>query len=184
MKDQSPKALLRIPAALLMGLAISVVSLKAPGIFQVTEASPAWLGAFVTHSFMWTLSILLILLLTRGQMKGYGLGKGEFRFTPRIFLWVIPTAVLSVIGFFVLRAGAEAEGGFGLSPLQSVIFVWFYASTCEEVFTRGLLQSYLSPLASYGINLSSKLRLSLPVLFSGLYFGLMHIVAIDRMGPR
>jgi membrane protease YdiL (CAAX protease family) len=182
-KDQSQRGLLRIPAALLMGLAISIISLKAPGIFQLTEASPAWLGAFITHSFMWTLPILLILLLIRGRLRDYGFATREFRFTARVFLWVIPTAVLSVIGFLATRAGAEVKGGFELSPLQSIIFVWFYASTCEEIFTRGLLQSYLSPLTRYGIKLSSKLRLSLPVLFSGLYFGLMHIVAIDKMGP-
>jgi membrane protease YdiL (CAAX protease family) len=132
---------------------------------------------------MWVLSILVILLLTGGQMRGYGLAKGEFRLTPRIFLWVIPTAVLSVIGFFASRAGAEVKGGFGLSPLQGVIFVWIYASTSEEIFTRGLLQSFLSPLTRYGINLSRRVRLSFPVLFSGLHFGLMHIVAIDKMGP-
>jgi membrane protease YdiL (CAAX protease family) len=183
MNDQSQRGLLRVPIALLLGLVISIISLKAPRVFQVTEASRPWLGAFITHSFMWILSVLVILLLIRGHMRDYGFAKGEFRLTARIFLWVIPTAVLSVIGFFVLRAGAEVKAGFGLSPLQSVIFVWFYASTCEEIFTRGLLQSFLSPLARYGINLSRKVRLSLPVLFSGLYFGLMHIVAIDKMGP-
>jgi len=183
MKDQGPKVLLRIAAALLMGLAISIVSLKAPGVFQLTEASPPWLGAFVTHSVMWILSVLVILVLLRGRLRDYGFTKGEFRLTPGILLWVIPMAVLSVIGFFATRGGAEVKGGLGLSPLQSIIFVWFYASTCEEIFTRGLLQSYLSPLTRYGIQLSRKLRLSLPVLFSGLYFGLMHIVAIDKMGP-
>ena len=183
MKDQSPRALLRIATALLMGLAISIISLKVPRLFQLTEASPPWLGAFITHSFMWTLSVLAILVLIRGHLREYGFTKGEFRLTPRIFLWVIPMGLLSVIGFFATRGGAEVKGGLGFSPLQSIIFVWFYASTCEEIFTRGLLQSYLSPLTGYGIRLSSKLRLSLPVLFSGLYFGLMHIVAIDRMGP-
>ena len=183
MKDQSPRALFRIPAVLLMGLAISIISLKAPRVFPVTEASPPWLGAFITHSVMWILSVLVIFFLIRGHLRDYGFTKGEFRLTPRIFLWVIPMGVLSVIGFFATRGGAEVKGGLGFSPLQSIIFVWFYASTCEEIFTRGLLQSYLSPLTRYGFNLSKRVRLSLPVLFSGLYFGLMHIVAIDKMGP-
>ena len=125
MKDQSPKGLLRIPAALLMGLAISIISLKAPGIFQVTEASPSWLGAFITHSFMWMLSLLAILLLIRGRLRDYGFAKGEYRFTPKIFLWVIPTAVLSVMAFLATRGGAQVKEGLGLSPLESIIFVWF-----------------------------------------------------------
>ncbi len=183
MKNANLPAILRLPAALLLGLFISVISLRMPVIFQVSETSPPWLGAFITHSFMWVLSILVVVLLIKGRLGDYGFTRGQFRLTAGIFLWVIPTAILSIIGFFALRSGAEAKPGFDLSPLQSVIFVWIYASTCEEVFTRGLLQSFLSPLARYGISLSKKLRLSLPVLFSGLYFGLMHIVAIDKMGP-
>ena len=183
MKNANIPPILRLPSALLLGLFISVISLRMPGIFQVSETSPPWLGAFITHSFMCGLSFMIIALLTKGRIRDYGFTRGKFRLTAGIFLWVIPTAILSIIGFFVSRSGAEIKPDFDFSPLHSVIFVWIYASTCEEVFTRGLLQSFLSPLVPYGVNLSQKLRLSLPVLFSGLYFGLMHIVAIDKMGP-
>jgi len=183
MQQIKSPSLLRLPLALVMGLAISVITLGVPRILGATGADPSWLGAFVTHSCMWILSILVILLLNRGSLTGYGFTKGSFRLGGKIFLWVIPTAVLSVLGFIALRSGAPVKPGLGYSPLQSILFVWIYASTCEEIFTRGLLQSFLSPLAGYGFNLSKKLRLSLPVIFSGLYFGLMHIVAIDRMGP-
>ncbi len=169
--------------ALFMGLAISIITLKGRGIFPLTETSPPWLGAFITHSFMWILSVLIALILAKGKLKNYGFTKGKFRLTPRIFLWVIPTAILSVIGFIASRSVQDIKGGFGLSQLQDIIFVWIYASITEEIFTRGLLQSFLSPLTGYGINLSKKLRLSLPVIFSGLFFGMMHIVAIDKMGP-
>jgi membrane protease YdiL (CAAX protease family) len=182
MRDQKLSVVLRLFAALIVGLAISVIALKARHIFPITEASPPWLGAFITHSFMWLLSVLIIILLTKGKMARYGFSKGRFRLTGKIFLWVIPMAILSVIGFMATRSGAEVRPGLGLSHLQSIVFIWIYASIAEEVFTRGLLQSFLSPLVRYGIDLSKKLRLSLPVLFSGLYFGLMHIVAIEKMG--
>lgn len=183
MLDKGKDAIFRLLIALVLGLVISVVSLKGRHIFPITESSPEWLGAFITHSIMWLLSVLTIMLMIRGKMTEYGFTKGSFRLTGRLFLWVIPMAILSVAGFFALRSGAEAKPGLGFNPLQTVIFVWIYASAAEEIFTRGLLQGYLSPLGKYGINLTRKLRLSLPVLFSGLYFGLMHIVAIDKMGP-
>ena len=183
MKDQKLPAHLRLPTVLIMGLAISIVTLKAPDIFKVTETSPPWLSAFITHTFMWILTILITILLTKGEIGNYGFTKGKFRLSPKIFLWVIPTAILSVIGFIASRSGEDVKEILELSHLQDIIFIWIYASICEEVFTRGLLQSFLSPLTRYGINLSKKLRLSLPVLFSGLYFGMMHIVAIDKMGP-
>lgn len=175
--------LLRLPAVLVMGLAISVIALKAPAIFEKAEPSPVWLHAAITHSVMWMLSILLIGLLSRGNLSEYGFTKGNFRLTGGIFIWIIPTTILSVIGFIASRAGAELKGGLGFSPFQTIVFVWIYATLSEEIFTRGLLQSFLSPLAGYGINLSKGLRLSLPVIFSGLYFGMMHIVVIKKMGP-
>jgi len=183
MENQKLPACVRLLAALFMGLAISAITLKASVIIQISEPRPPWMSGFITHTFMWILSVLIALILTRGRLKNYGFTKGKFQLTGKIFLWVIPMAILSVIGFFASRSGQDVKGGFGLSHLQDIIFVWIYASIAEEVFTRGLLQSYLSPLARYGINLSKKLRLSLPVLFSGLFFGMMHIVAIDKMGP-
>jgi membrane protease YdiL (CAAX protease family) len=183
MKDQKLPAYLSLLVALVMGLAISIVTLKAPGLFKLTETTPPWLRAFITHTFMWILSLVIIILLTKGRVGEYGFTRGRFRLIGKIFLWVIPTAVLSVMGFFASRAGQGVKEVLEFSYLEDIIFLWIYASICEEVFTRGLLQSFLSPLTRYGINLSRKLRLSLPVLFSGFYFGLMHIVAIDKMGP-
>jgi membrane protease YdiL (CAAX protease family) len=183
MHDKVTGAIFRLPIALVLGLVISFISLKGRHIFPITESSPTWLGAFITHSFMWLLSVLIIMLLTKGKMAEYGFTKGSFRLTGKIFLWVIPMAILSVIGFMATRSGAQVKPGLGLSHLQDIVFIWIYASIAEEIFTRGLLQSFLSPLITFGINLSKKVRLSLPVLFSGLYFGLMHIVAIDKMGP-
>ncbi|MFH1335133.1 MAG: CPBP family intramembrane glutamic endopeptidase [Candidatus Zixiibacteriota bacterium] len=175
--------LLRLPAALALGLVISAISLKAPGTLIQPEASPPWLPAAITHLIMWVLSILIIVLLSRGNPAEYGFTKGDFRLTGGIFLWVVPTAILSTLGFIASRSGVELKGGLGYSPFQTIIFVWIYATVSEEIFTRGLLQSYLIPLTKYGIDLSKGLRLSLPVIFSGLYFGMMHIVAIKKMGP-
>lgn len=183
MKNQKLPAYLRLLMALLLGLAISVITLKAPDIFPITETSPSWMRAFITHTFMWILSVLIALILTKGKLRDYGFTKGKFRLTGKIFLWVIPMAILSVIGFLASRSGEDVKGILDLSHLQSIVFVWIYASTCEEIFTRGLLQSFLAPLAKYGFNLFKRWRLSLPVLFSGLFFGMMHIVAIDKMGP-
>lgn len=183
MRNQKPFVVLRLLAALFLGLAISVITIVAPGAFGLTETAPPWLSAFVTHSLMWILSILVIILLTREKMRDYGFSRGSFRLRGKIFLWLIPMAFVSIMSFLVSRSSGEIKEGFGFSHLQDIVFVWIYASICEEIFTRGLLQSFLSPLIGYGINLSKNLRLSLPVLFSGLYFGLMHIVAIGKMGP-
>jgi membrane protease YdiL (CAAX protease family) len=48
------------------------------------------------------------------------------------------------------------------------------ASTCEEIFYRGLIQSFLKPLEKVGIAIG-RLRLSVPVVVAAVLFGLMHI---------
>jgi membrane protease YdiL (CAAX protease family) len=64
-----------------------------------------------------------------------------------------------------------------LTPLQQVALVWIYASVAEEVLTRGLVQSFLKPVAYRGLTLR-RLRLSLPVLVSALFFGAMHLMLL------
>jgi len=183
MPNQNFLILFRLPVALALGIAISVLSLKAPGIWINPESSSIWQRGAFTHSVMWILSLAVMGLLSKENLATYGFTKGDFRLTGGIFLWIIPTAILSTLGFIASRSGVELKGGFGFSPFQTIIFVWIYATASEEIFTRGLLQSYLIPLTKFGIDLSKGLRLSLPVIFSGLYFGMMHIVAVKKMGP-
>jgi membrane protease YdiL (CAAX protease family) len=172
----------RIVGALVIGLAVFTIALSLTRAFPLADDSflPS---SFITHTSVWVLSILLIAIVSRGRLETYGLTGGSFRFTPRILLWMVPTAVMSVMGFAASRSGGEIQEVVGLSKLQNIIFVWVYASVSEEIFTRGLLQSFLSPLRKYGISPFNRGRLSVPVLFSGLYFGGMHIVLIDRLGP-
>ena len=84
MKDERFPAYLRLPIALVMGLAISIVTLKAPGLFKLTETSPPWLSAFITHTFMWILSILIIIVLTKGKIGEYGFTTGRFRLSGKM----------------------------------------------------------------------------------------------------
>jgi membrane protease YdiL (CAAX protease family) len=182
MANQGRFTVLRIPAALIMGLAISVITLRLTRMFSISEDSfvPS---SFFTHTFMWFLSVVAIYFLTKGKIGEYGFTRGKYRLTPRIFLWVLPTAILSVLGFIGSRLSGEVAEVNGLIYLQDIMFIWIYSSISEEIFTRGLLQSFLSPMTKYGFVLAKKWRISLPVLFSGLYFGAMHIVLVKRMGP-
>lgn len=60
-----------------------------------------------------------------------------------------------------------------------MVFVWVYASVCEEVLTRGLLQS---SIGSWGGGSGTSSGFSVPVVVSGLFFGAMHLVLIESMG--
>jgi membrane protease YdiL (CAAX protease family) len=174
-------AALRILAALAIALAISLAALQFTNLWPVPE--DGWVpSSFVTHTSMWGISVLLISILTRGNFGRYGFTRGTYRFTPKIFLWVIPTSVLSVMGYLASRWVEAVPELTEFSYLQDVLFIWAYASISEEIFTRGLLLGFLSDLRAYGINLLGRWRLSAPVLFSAFYFGGMHVVLRGTMG--
>ncbi len=138
-------------------------------------------GSFVTHSVMLGASLVVIRLWPGRRFADFGFTWGAYRFRPRILLWVLPTAVLSLLSSLAPTSDDAQSIVAGRTELQLVIFVWFYASVCEEVLTRGLLQSLLS---GPGVEGAATPRLSMPVIVSGLFFGAMHLVLIDSMGPR
>ncbi len=171
------------PLKVALGLAVSAaVALVALYAGQVAPLSDDGFvpSSFVTHSVMLALSIGIIRLACRRRLADFGFTRGTYRFRPTILLWVLPTAVLSLLSTVVSGGPEPTDVLVGRAELQLVIFVWVYASICEEALTRGLLQTLISgdsrarPKAA---------RFSMPVVVSGLLFGAMHLVLIDSMGP-
>ena len=137
-------------------------------------------GSFSTHSVMLLASVGIIGLWPGRSFAAFGFTRGTYRFRPSILLWVLPTAVLSLMSRLA-PTPPEAESIIaGQSHLQLVLFVWVYASVCEEVLTRGLLQSLVAG-RSRAEEVST--RFSMPVLVSALFFGAMHLVLLESMGP-
>jgi membrane protease YdiL (CAAX protease family) len=168
----------------LLAIALAaVVALVARYVVRLVDVPPAsfFPPTFVTHSMMLALSIAAMWLLSKGRLDRYGLTKGTYEFSPRILMWALPTAVLSIASAIASPAGQGTGGPGELTKLQCVVFVWIYASISEELLTRGLLQTLLSGNARVGA--TAPRRLSMPVLVSGLFFGSMHIVLVKSMGP-
>jgi membrane protease YdiL (CAAX protease family) len=137
--------------------------------------------SFVTHSLMLALSAAAILALSKGRLAAFGFTKGSYSLSPRILWWLLPVAVLSIAGAIGVRGGRGADSLLGLTKIQTIVFVWIWASLCEETLVRGLLQSMLTRIASGGS--STRVWTSMPVLVSGLFFSAMHLVLIKRLGP-
>jgi membrane protease YdiL (CAAX protease family) len=64
-----------------------------------------------------------------------------------------------------------------LSPLQVILFVFFYASIAEELLFRGFLLNFLKPLQAKGISVFKR-RITAPVIISAIAFGLAHLVLL------
>jgi len=164
---------------LALAAAVALAAMFAARLVGVPPAS-FFPPSFVTHSVMLALSVAAMSLISKGRLDLYGITRGTYKFNPRIVMWVLPTAVLSLASTVASPGGQGTGGPFELTKSQIVVFVWVYASISEETLTRGLLQTLLSRNAQVGA--AAPRRLSMPVLVSGLFFGSMHIVLVKSMG--
>lgn len=163
---------------------IALLALAAP---QVAGKSTVWilLPGFYTASILRLCSLALSAWLTHGRFAAFGFTQGTFRLRPNFFLWLVPMLAIAVLQVIGSPAGASPSGpgpGANGSPVAVILTIWIYANICEEIFTRGLLQSWLSPLAQYRLRLG-KWGLSVPVLASALFFATMHLALWPTLGP-
>jgi len=123
------------------------------------------------------ISILLIFTFSKKRIIEFNLGKVKLQqlITP-IGLTVLLSVIINIVVPMVL-GNEEHPVVVSMTVLQHLIFIVVLASLGEELLFRGFLQNMLNPIKLYGISLF-KLRLSLPVIISGVLFGLMHFAML------
>jgi membrane protease YdiL (CAAX protease family) len=116
-----------------------------------------------------------IIFLTKGKFTQYGLNKpvGELKWGNIIGLLI--GSIASIIIIVTNANGNPALKDLGIR--EKILLIWFLASISEEIFVRGLLQSYLNPLKGTKISFGGQ-DISYPVTFSALFFGIIHLPLI------
>ena len=166
--------------AVVLGLIVLIFS---GAIFQtiLTQSDlmndyPGLIKTF-NHTLMLVFSVLLILVINKGKLKDYGfiwnikfpIGKVILI---SIVLGILPSIILMLANF------SEAEfPGSDFTWLEKIIYIWLWASICEEVFTRGLIQGFLFPAKHIGFKFLNY-YISLPVMIGAAFFGLMHFMLL------
>lgn len=160
-------AILRIIVALVLGLVVLILS-----SIVVTSTD----NSNLMHAGMFVFSLILILILSKGKNPEYGFKIGEnLRLKQTIIVGFIAGLIITSTTLYLPIKPPPGTEEF--SFIQVVILIWIYASICEEVLTRGLIQGYLSPLKQFGFSLFG-FRISIPVLVAALFFGAMHIALL------
>lgn len=159
----------------------SFIAMTAATAFQLLEGNK-WVIPVFTHSIMLILSFVAILILSKGRIGDYGFARPDGMQFWKVVLFSLPISLAAgVILKLLPQSGNPLEGVFTVP--QVILFVWIYASICEETFTRGLIQGFLSPLSRHRVKIRG-LELSLPVLVGAGIFGLMHVPLLQAgMGP-
>ena len=175
------KPTLRILLTVIMGLFVLVLSgalmqsiSMGTGLF---EKFPILEKTF-THTSMLIFSVIFILILNKGKLKGYGfVWSLDFPIIKIVSISLILGFIASVTALSVDAQATEQLPVNNFSIIEKIIYIWFWASICEEVLTRGLIQGFLSQVKHIGIKIFKE-YISLPVIVSALFFGAMHLMLL------
>jgi membrane protease YdiL (CAAX protease family) len=163
-----------------LGAAIAVGSLALSMSWgRIRRRKP---NSLVTHFVMAGLAVAAMYLTSGGRWSEFGLGLGSFHWSPMLLLWVLPTAILTIMQLAASR-GRPSDDPHQLGPVQIVLRVWIVASIAEEVLTRGLIQGLLAPLSTTGFRVAGEL-VSVSVLLAALAFAALHLVLVRKMGAK
>ena len=169
---------IRVLLALLLAIAVMMLSgISAEFLSKFISGnteSDKLISSFLLQTMFLVFSVLFAFLFTKGKMSDYGFKISKGIPFIKIFLTVfIVELIITAIFLFIPM---EGEGHFAddFTFWQIVALVWIWASTCEEVFTRGLILGFLQPVNNYGIKIRN-IHFSLPVIVSAFIFMLMHV---------
>jgi len=165
----------RVLVAILMGVIVlnfvALAVMNSDSLPSVIRSQP-WSDAFLSHTTMWIISLILILIVSKGKLRSFGFQRGEnYKIAQMVISGTVVGLALAIVLHFIQEGDNPSQPNY--SFVHTVIFVWFYASISEELLTRGLIQGFLSKLDKLGFTLFG-VRTSLPVLIGALFFGLMH----------
>ena len=111
-------------------------------------------------------SLLIIAFLSKCNFKEFGFRYGGFgKYWFPIVLVLFVYGAIIIFKFFL---NISRSYDINISIIELFLFYTLLPSLSEEIFIRGLLQSFLGPLKPLGLVLF-KIRLSLPVLISIIF---------------
>jgi len=172
-----------------MGGCIYYLSLYVIPSFILPEGlmKPSWISkGDITQISLLVLSLVLIYLLSKGNLSTYGFSPVKIKQLIKPVLISIPVPLVMIIVTIIMTIitgiipkGEHPAAKYGV--VKTIISIWLLASTCEEIFNRGLILSFLAPLKEYGFKLFGS-HISLPVTISAIGFGLGHLCLLNQMG--
>jgi len=149
---------------------------------------------FLTQMIELTLSVFAIYLFAKSSTFKFKFQKVKFKYYMYGILFslagflaaqIIATILIKVSGFELDPTGNGFSSISDMNALHFFLFVFISSSICEEFLFRGFAQNFFEPLKSFGIRISKNIFISVPVLLSGILFGLAHLILLtsETSGP-
>ena len=122
-------------------------------------------------------SVVVILVGWKGRFRDFGFNIPEDLHLSRIVPLALAYGIVATSALLVCAPDGEGNPLMAnLSWLEAVILVWVYASVCEEILFRGVVQTTLATRTEWAFNIL-KTRISLAVLIASTFF------VLDHLGP-
>jgi membrane protease YdiL (CAAX protease family) len=183
------KNTVRLVLGIIMGGCIYYLSLYVIPSFGLLKGLMrlSWISkGDITQISLLVLSLILIGLLSKGNLPTFGFSPAKVKQLVRPVLVSIPVPFLMIVVTMIMiiitgtiPKGEHPAAKYGL--IKTIISIWLIASTCEEIFYRGLILGFLAPLKEYGFKLFGS-HISVPVIVSAIGFGLGHLCLLNQVG--
>lgn len=150
------------------------------GFIKKLVDSVEWLNsAHIVQLSMLIIAILLIIIIGKSKFSNFGFKGAPLKTVFRsVFLaFGVSLVLFLTFGIYMKITSSVASSRVPFMEdtfLSKIILVWIIASSVEEIFYRGFLQTYMEPLKAIGLKFG-KVYLSLPVILTALMFGFMHL---------
>ena len=168
-----------VVSAVFLGIVVLVAAWGSSRAVQylAIDGAPAWMSLFVNYAIMLAVSLILVLASSMGDPSRFGFTRPKVRggYGAGITWGLVLGTMASFVSLAARVGGMSPLKGLGF--VQIVLLVWILASVAEEVLVRGYIQGYLSTLMDRGFTVF-RMRISLPVLLSALFFAAMHLILL------
>jgi membrane protease YdiL (CAAX protease family) len=159
---------------LLCGLVLKI------GFIKKLLDSVEWLNSsHIVQFSMLIIAVLLIIIIGKNKFSNFGFKGAPVKVVLNSILLAFGVSLVLFLANGIYMNITSSVASSQVSFLESnflsrIILIWIIASSVEEIFYRGFLQTYLEPLKDIGLKLG-KVYLSLPVMLTALMFGFMHL---------
>jgi len=173
---------LTILTALLLGTTVFLVSQQLSQWTVSIIEKYIELASYMSHAifklYILLLSILMIWLVNNRSFTNYGFVKPKkINYLKMILITtgvVLGSIIIGQLIFMELLeqkpSSKMMDSVSKMSITQTILGIWIWSSITEEFLSRGLVQGFMQHLKHIKF-----LGLSLSVIFSGLFFGALHL---------
>ena len=158
------------------GIASSIV------IMNNFDTNLPWLLPLVSQLMIAIPSLVIIIIIAKRKYEKFGFqrineNKNKIKIIAYSGVLGLVCGILHTLCQYLLISDSNGNDLDSLNFLQTILIVWILASFSEEIFTRGLIYSYIAQF-NYDKIESQKDRNSFPIIISTLFFSGMHLMLL------